>query len=182
MDYVPTYTVTLTDAERIAHAARILRARMARGGRMMRGVCVKLLKLPPIPPCGWTLAGLKVGDIGYVTAADYARRLVAVRFEYGEVWLSTADVAHVTAADYAKRLVAVRLEYGEVWLSTSDVAIDPYWTAPYMFARLRAARRAYAKEQPVRITVTRLPELAADYTPVVVDVQAASAESWEPTT
>lgn len=61
---------------------------------MMRGVQVKLLHIPG-PAKGQCCAlALKVGDIGYVTGANYELRLVQVRFAYGELWLRASDVTH----------------------------------------------------------------------------------------
>lgn len=74
---------------------------------MIRGVTVRLLKLPePIvrDSCYWTLRGMRVGDIGYVTGAWYPTRLVSVRFGYGELWLRAQDVERV------RRVTAVMID------------------------------------------------------------------------
>lgn len=110
----------------------------------MRGVQVKLLRLYQVPAGAVYLWGLAVGDTGYVTGACYAKRLVSVRFDCGEIWLRAQDVwiEPATVAEQRRQITAVMIDdaaraahaYPWPW-------IDPYWTAPYTWDHGRRYRK-----------------------------------------
>lgn len=111
---------------------------------MMRGVTVRLLSVPPpVPGWGDMRADIAVGDIGYVTGACYAKRLVSVRFEYVEVWLRTSDVGRVyVAAGVAVPVtvvvsIKVRRSQPDEYAKGPVPWVDPYWTKPYTWEPAR---------------------------------------------